>query len=490
MKFYSSIYVLCLCFPMLCNAQLDKLNYSDETTFPKGRIGTVTQKIISTINSNDGDTIKEFIENAFIEDFQNVAPMEAHQGHFLNYYRQTGGISFHSIRTHTPKNEQEIVLIVKDENYGSWQKIRFSFADKEGLLLKGIGFSPVETPTDMLQSQISQSELVAEIKKTVVKLSELDLFSGAILVAKRNDILYEDARGEASKRFHVKNNLDTKFNLGSMNKMFTSVVILQLVEKGRIDLKDSIDKYIDETWLPSSITSKITIHHLLSHTSGLGSYFNEDFWNSSRALYRSIDDFKPLVQGESLAFEPGERFGYSNTGMLLLGVIIQKVTQQDYFEYVKHTIFQPVRMLHTDAYEMDQPVEDLAMGYERSDNSYGWTNNLYKHVIKGGPAGGGFSTVRDLHKFAMALVNGKLVSKASLDLLWTDYSNAGYGYGFTIRQSASGKVVGHSGGFPGLNSNLDIFLDQGYVVAVMSNYDRGASPLAKKVSNLIDRLAK
>lgn len=490
MKFYSSIFALCICFPLLCNAQLEKLNYSDETTFPKGRIGTVTQKIISTVNSNDGDTIKEFIENTFTEGFQNMAPMEAHQAHFLNYCRQTGGVSFHSIRTHTPKNEQETVLIVKDENYGSWQKIRFSFADKEGLLLKGIGFSPAETPTDMLQSQISRSEFVAEIKKTVEKLSEIDLFSGAILVAKGSDILYEDAQGEASKRFHIKNNLDTKFNLGSMNKMFTSVAILQLVEKGLIDLKDPINKYIDETWLPSSITSKITIHHLLSHTSGLGSYFNEDFWNSSRALFRSVEDFKPLLQGESLAFEPGEGYGYSNTGMLLLGVIIQKVTQQDYFEYVKHNLFQPARMLHTDAYEMDQPVENLAMGYERSDNGYGWTNNLYKHVIKGGPAGGGFSTVRDLHKFAMALVNGKLVSKASLDLLWTDYSNAGYGYGFSIRQSASGKVVGHSGGFPGLNSNLDIFLDQEYVVVVMSNYDRGASPLAKKVSDLIDRLAK
>ncbi|WP_422080258.1 serine hydrolase domain-containing protein [Ulvibacterium sp.] len=473
---------------MLCSPQPKKLNYTDETAFPKGRIGTVTQKIISTINSNDSDTIKEFIETNFAEDFQNMAPMEAHQGHFLNYYRRTGGVSFHSIRTYDPKNEQETILILKDNNYGSWQKIRFSFVDEEGLLLKGIGFSPAETPTDILESNISPEELIEETKKAVEKLSQLDLFSGAILVAQGNDILYADAKGEASKRFHIKNNLDTKFNLGSMNKMFTSVAILQLVEKGLIGLKDPINQYVDETWLPSGITSKITIHHLLSHTSGLGSYFNETFWNSSRALYRSIDDFKPLVQGDSLAFEPGERFGYSNTGMLLLGVIIQKVTQQDYFKYVAHNLFEPAGMLHTDAYEMDQPVENLAMGYERSENSYGWTNNLYKHVIKGGPAGGGFSTVGDFHRFAMALVNEKLVSKASLDLLWTDYSNAGYGYGFTIRQSPSGQVVGHSGGFPGLNSNLDIFLDQGYVVVVLSNYDGAASPLAKKVSHLIDRL--
>ncbi len=490
MKIDCRIVVFCICFQMLCNAQTDKIDYSDDTKFPKDRLGTVTQNIINTINANDGDKIKEFIENSFNEEFQNFVPMEAHQDYFLNFYRQTGGVSFHSIRTYNPSNEQGIVLILKDKNYDSWQKIGFSFVDETSLLMKGFGFSPAEIPSDILVSKISPSELIEETRKIVEKLSKLDLFSGAILIAKGNDILYQEARGEASKRYHIKNNLDTKFNLGSMNKMFTSVAILQLVEGKLIDLKDPINKYVDETWLPSDITSRVNIHHLLSHTSGLGNYFNETFWNSSRALYRNVDDFKPLVKDDSLAFEPGERYSYSNTGMLLLGAIIQKVTQQDYFEYIENNIFQPAQMKNTNSYEMDQPVENLAIGYSRSDNIFGWENNLYKHVIKGGPAGGGFSTVGDLHKFAMALVNEKLVSKESLDLHWTDYSNGAYGYGFSIRKGASGKVVGHSGGFPGINSNLDIFLDNGYVVAVMSNYDQGASPLAKKISDLIARLSK
>lgn len=490
MKIDFRILAFCICFQMLCNAQTYKIDYSDDTKFPKGRLGTVTQNIIKTINANDGDKIKEFIENSFNEKFQNVVPMEAHQGYFLNFYRQTGGVSFHSIRTYNPGNEQGIVLILKDKNYDSWQKIRFSFVDETSLLMKGFGFSSAELPSDILESTISSIELINEAKKIVEKLSEEDLFSGAILVAKGNDILYQDTRGEASKSFHIKNNLDTKFNLGSMNKMFTSVAILQLVEGKLIDLKDPINKYIDETWLPSDITSRVNIHHLLSHTSGLGNYFNETFWNSSRALYRNVDDFKTLVNGDSLAFEPGERFSYSNTGMLLLGAIIQKVTKQDYFEYIENNIYQPAEMKNTNSYEMDQPVKNLAIGYSRSDNNFGWENNLYKHVIKGGPAGGGFSTVGDLHKFAMALVNEKFVSNESLNLLWTNYSNGAYGYGFFIKKGASGKVVGHSGGFPGINSNLDIFLDNGYVVAVMSNYDQGASPLANKISHLIARLSK
>ena len=416
--------------------------------------------------------------------------MEAHQGFFLNIYSQTGGVSFHSIRSYNPNNESEIVLILKDENYDSWHKIRFSFVDETSSLLNSFQFSPAELPKDVLRNTISSKELISEAKKIVGKLSEKNLFSGTILIAKGNDILYQDARGEASKRFRVKNNLETKFNLGSMNKMFTSVAILQLVEKDSINLNDSINKYIDETWLPPDITSKVTISHLLSHTSGLGNYFNEKFWNSSRALYRNVDDFKPLVIGSSLAFEPGERFSYSNTGMLLLGAIIQKVTKQDYFEYIGNNIYKPAKMMNTDSYEMDQPVENLAIGYSRAENNFGWENNLYKHVIKGGPAGGGFSTVGDLHKFAKALVNEKLVSKESLDLLWSSHSNQAYGYGFSIKNGVSGKIVGHSGGFPGINSNLDIYLDNGYVVAVMSNYDQGASEMANKISNLIARLSK
>ncbi|WP_424003662.1 serine hydrolase domain-containing protein [Maribacter sp. IgM3_T14_3] len=490
MKINFKILTICICFQMLCSAQSTKIDYVDDTKFPKGRLGTVTENIINTINANDGDKIKKFIENSFNDEFQNFAPMEAHQGYFLNFYSQTGGVSFHSIRTYNPNDEQGIVLILEDKNYNSWQKIRFSFVDETSLLMNSFQFSPAELPKDILKNTISSKELIKEAKKIVDKLSEKNLFSGAILIAKGNDILYQDSRGEASKRFHIKNNLETKFNLGSMNKMFTSVAILRLVEEKSMNLDDLINKYIDETWLPPDITSKVTISHLLSHTSGLGNYFNEKFWNSSRALYRNVDDYKPLVIGSSLAFEPGERFSYSNTGMLLLGAIIQEVTKQDYFEYIENNIYQPAQMMNTDSYEMDQPVENLAIGYSRADTKLGWENNLYKHVIKGGPAGGGFSTVGDLHKFAMALVNEKLVSKKSLNLLWTSHSNQAYGYGFSIKNGAGGKVVGHSGGFPGINSNLDIFLDSGYIVAVMSNYDQGASEIANKISNLIARLSK
>lgn len=336
------------------------------------------------------------------------------------------------------------------------------------------------------EKYITESLLVKSAQQLMDSLCTKDVFSGTILIAKREHVLFEKACGEASKRFHVANNIDTKFNLGSMNKMFTATAIMQLEEKGILKLDDPISKYVYESWLPKDMTDKISIHHLLSHTSGLGSYFNDTYINGSRELYRSITDFKPLVKGDALAFEPGKRFQYSNTGMLLLGVVIEESTGEDYFEYIQRNIYSPAGMENSDSYEMDQPVENLAIGYvPTKNNEYGWENNIYKHVIKGGPAGGGFSTVRDLHKFALALLNEKLVSKSSLDLLWEDHSKSSYGYGFKVTMGSKGKVVGHSGGFPGISSNLDIFLDNGYIVVVMSNYDKGAYKVAKQINNLL-----
>jgi CubicO group peptidase (beta-lactamase class C family) len=274
-----------------------------------------------------------------------------------------------------------------------------------------------------------------------------------------------------------------------MNKMFTSTAIAQLVEKGMLSFDDPISAYVDESWLPEKITSKITIHHLLTHTSGLGSYFNETFSNGSRALFRNVEDFKPLVKGEEPEFEPGERFRYSNTGMLLLGVVIESVTGGSYFDYIRKNIYEPAGMSDTDSYEMDHPVENLAIGYSRDwESEYGWQNNYFKHVVKGGPAGGGFSTVGDLHRFARALLEGKLVSRESLETMWKNHSGEGYGYGFGITEGSTGKIVGHSGGFDGINGNLDIFVDKGYIAAVLSNVDNGASPLARRIKELLARV--
>jgi len=465
-----------------------EMGYEDISKFPEGKQGQHLQALIDAFNSSDPEKIEAFLNQHCNEEFRNMAPMERHLAVFQSTFRRTGPLSFHSVRQYTPPREGEMVVVLKDTYFDSWRAMTLQFEEGGQQRISSLGFNDARTPSNVSEGPISEVEMLEAVEKTMFRLKEKDVFSGTLLIAKGDKILYEFVCGEASKRFHVPNNMDTKFNLGSMNKMFTSTGIMQLVEKGKIALDDPISKYLDESWLPQSITDKVTVHHLLPHTSGLGTYFNQTYWESSRERFRQLDDYKPLIKDETLAFEPGERFRYSNTGMFLLGVIIEKAGGQNYFEYMRENIHAPAGMTNTDCYEMDLPVENLAIGYIPNDSKWGWENNIYKHVLKGGPAGGGFSTVRDLHKFAQALTSGKLVGKSSLDKMWVSHSEASYGYGFSVEEHSSGKVVGHGGGFPGLNSNLDIFLDKGFVVSVMSNYDGGASPVARKVLQLINRL--
>ncbi len=488
-KIFAALMICLFLTGALWAQQPGEQSYSDSPSLLQGIKGERVRSVIDTINSSDPDRVRRFINEECTGSFRTGIPMDEHVQTLLGFFRQTGGVDFFGIRSYVPERKGETVVIVKDRNLESWWGITLRFTESPEALIQGIGISPARAPSGLKEAPLTEGEFAAQTKALIDKLIAKGAFSGALLVAKGDKVLLTSAGGEASKAFHVPNNVDTKFNLGSMNKMFTSTAIMRLVEQGKLSLDDPISKFLDESWLPKSVTEKITIRHLLTHSSGLGSYFNETYDKSSRALFRKLDDYKPLIKDDRPAFEPGSRFQYSNTGMFLLGVVIEKVTGQGYFEHIRKAIYEPAGMTNSDSYEMDVPVENLAIGYSPDPSSpTGWRNNLYTHVIKGGPAGGGFSTVKDLHKFALALLAGKYVSPESLKMMWTDHLKANYGFGFTVDQGPAGKVVGHSGGFSGINSELDIYLDSGTIVAVMSNIDMGASPLARKLGQWLARV--
>src|SRR5262249_3882340 len=155
---------------------------------------------------------------------------------------------------------------------------------------------------------------------------------------------------------------------------------MQLVEKGKLSLDDPIGKYLDESWCSREILDKVLVKHLLTHTSGLGSYFNDTFWKSSRTLFRKVEDYKPLVHDEKLAFEPGTKWSYSNTGMLLAGAVIEKASGMDYFEYIRQNVTGPAGMTGTDCYELDKVNPNLAVGYQRERTPRGvvYENNIFQ----------------------------------------------------------------------------------------------------------------
>ncbi len=463
-------------------------DYRDSKALPQGPQGARIQALIDAINSGTPVHIRTFLEKDCTGKFRTAFPLEEHVGQFLRFLGATGGVDFYSIRSYTPERPGTVV-IVKDRDLDSYWGLNLRFGASPAFLLDGLGFNAARPPLDLNEPPLTEKQAVAEINALVNRLAAEGKLSGTVLVARGADVLLTKAAGEASKAYHVPNNIDTKFNLGSMNKMFTATAAARLVEQGKLSFDDPIGKYIDESWLPKDVTSKITVRHLLTHTSGLGSYFNETYVRSSRELFRKLADYKPLIKDDRPAFTPGQKYQYSNTGMFLVGVIIEKVTGEDYFSHIGRAVYKPAGMTNTDCYEMDYPVENLAIGYSPDPKSpYKWQNNLYKHVIKGGPAGGGFSTVKDLHKFALALLSGKLVSRAMLDMMWADFIGAGYGYGFGIRQGGVDKIVGHSGGFDGINSELNIHVRTGYIVAAMSNIDNGASPLTTRINLILGRI--
>jgi CubicO group peptidase (beta-lactamase class C family) len=338
------------------------------------------------------------------------------------------------------------------------------------------------------------SEIAKDLEAFLEKQVASDQFSGAVLVMKGDQPIFKKAYGLASKGYQIPNRIDSKFNLGSMNKMFTAVAVAELAEQGKLNFSDTIAKHWPD-YPNKEAAEKITIHHLLTHTSGLADYFTNEFMKSSRDRFRKIDDYLPLFVNKPLQFEPGKRFRYSNAGFMVLGGIIEHVSGQNYFDYVREHIYKPAGMVNSDCYSLDENIPNLAIGYTHmgpggSGRSKEWKNNLFLHVIKGGPAGGGYSTVEDLVAFATALRNHKLLSAKSTENLWTGKVDTGrsagkYAYGFFDEKVNGKRIVGHGGGFPGINSKLDIYLDSDYTVAVMSNYD---PPAAERISEKIRKL--
>jgi CubicO group peptidase (beta-lactamase class C family) len=320
------------------------------------------------------------------------------------------------------------------------------------------------------------------------KLTDADVFSGSVLLAKDGLPVFKAAYGVANKDFNVPKKIDTMFNLGSMNKMFTATAIAQMVEKGKLSFEDPLSKFIPG-FPDAESAQKIRIKHLLSHTAGLGGYFTKRYRDMSRAQLRTVDDMMRLAkQDEKLLFEPGSKWQYSNTGMLVLGKVIEIVSGQSYYDYVRENIFKPAGMTNTDCYELDKVNPNLAVGYDKqfTDGGVTWSNNLFEHVMRGGPQGGGFSTVEDLLKFDQAFRSGKLVSKEMVKTLTSpkpELNSPNYGYGF--QTDAEHHEAGHSGGFIGINSNLAMYFDSGWTAIVMSNYSRGAGPVISKMESLI-----
>lgn len=345
-----------------------------------------------------------------------------------------------------------------------------------------LGVLPVATPTPYggprLTAPASRSELAEAIDRRVRFSAERDDFSGAVLVMKGAEVIYQGAFGQADKDLGAPVTLDSRFNLGSMDKQFTAVAIAQLVEQGRLSLDSRLIDVLPD-YPNRDAAQKITIRHLLTHSAGLGMLWERPKWERL-TTFRRMSDLLPVFAAEPLAFEPGTQSDYANEGFLVLGAVVEKVSGQSWYDYVQKNVFDRAGMSHTGYPALDEIAPGRAVGYRFGDDDplgFGARRpNWTIAVWRGNACGGGYSTVGDMIRFLQALRDGRLIKPETAALFTTaaPHGLADYGMGFENARAANGRTIrGHNGGGPqsGINSEAKIVWETGYAYAVLGNYD-------------------
>jgi CubicO group peptidase (beta-lactamase class C family) len=306
--------------------------------------------------------------------------------------------------------------------------------------------------------------LEAKVDAFLKPALDYDLISGAVLIAKNGNILLSKGYGPANREYDIPNTPETKFRLGSMTKQFTAAAIMLLQERGLLNVDDTLTKYYPD--YPDG--GKITVHHLLTHTSGIPNYNNMPDYEEKHVQPYGISQVIDWFKGKPLQFEPGSQFAYSNSGYVLLAGIIEKVSGISYAEFLQRNIFEPLGMANSGQDVFTTVLKNRATGHG------GDGRTVYQAPYRDMPfmsgAGSLYSTVKDLFLWDRALYTDKLLSKASRDKMFTPYKD-NYGYGWFIEQRDGRNVISHMGAINGFLTNIDRFVDDTVVVINLLNYE-------------------
>ncbi len=331
-----------------------------------------------------------------------------------------------------------------------------------------------------------------EIDKIVKEMYRNIDFSGVVLVKKEKNLIYEEAFGYANRSECINNTLQTKFGIASGCKLFTAIGICQLVEKGVITFHTKLKDCLHIKF--PNFNDDITIHQLLTHSSGIPDYFDEsimdnfeDLWKQTPMyLLKSLKDFLPLFQNNNMMFAPGSKFHYNNAGFILLGLIIEEQTGLEFAEYIEQKILNPIGMNDSGYFSLDTLPKHTALGYIKDVNSQKWRTNAYSIPIKGGSDGGAYITAPDMLKFWEALFNYEILSQEYTNLLLIPHiqvnNNQFYGYGIWIETRQNNIFKYHIMGYdPGVSFRSAVYPDLGITLVIPSNKGAGPEKLMKEL---------
>jgi CubicO group peptidase (beta-lactamase class C family) len=339
------------------------------------------------------------------------------------------------------------------------------------------------------KDQVTRAELVRLVRSTLDRLVRMTDFSGCLTVSDGASTIFDECRGLAERSFGVKADHETKFRIGSMDKMFTAVAIAELVEAGKLSWDSRLAEIVPE-YPDRDAARNITVWQLLHHTAGLGDFFVPEFF-AHREKFVDPGDYLDLIARQPRTGEPGKQWNYSNAGYVLLGRIIENVSGERYFDYIRRHVFEPAGMDSSGFDSQEDITPKLAAGYFHDGPfSTAWKANTLTLPFKGSPAGGGYSTNADLIRFANALREGKLVGPKALAKMFEDEVPAGpgaYAAGFGDRLSHGRHIRGHAGGAPGMSADLAIVWETKAAVAITSNEGESSTAmlLAEHIADLL-----
>ena len=317
----------------------------------------------------------------------------------------------------------------------------------------------------------------AKIDEVMATANKYRLFNGSVLVAENGKVIYKKGLGLANMEWNIPNTPDTKFRLGSITKQFTAALILQLVEQGKVKLDGKISDYLPN--YRKDIGQKVTVHQLLNHTSGIPSYTSlAGFMNDVSRNSYTVDDFVTKYASNDLAFEPGSKFAYNNSGYFLLGAIIEKVTGHPYEKVLKEKIFDPLGMKNSGYDRHGTLITKRATGYQKTPAGY--VNANYLDMSIPYAAGSLYSTVEDLYLWDQALYTDRVLSAASKELMYKPHLSD-YAYGWVITKTRFNEgvenvpIITHGGGINGFNTVIVRLPVQKNLIVLLDNTSQGAS---------------
>jgi len=384
------------------------------------------------------------------KDALQQAPIEVRLVRYRQMHERLGDLELRKLVEAKP----ELIRVVAHGGNGPLVNLDFHFEPAEPFGLIAIQVTDAGMEGAPADPKKDASELASAVRAYARKLADEDAFSGVVLLAHDGAPIFEQAFGLAERKGKIPNRLDTKFNIGSINKSFTALAARQLFAQGKLSLDDPIGKYLpDYPNLEAAV--KVTVGHLVDMTSGIGDFFGDRYQTTPKDKLRSLKDYLPLFADKPLEFEPGAKSQYSNGGYIVLGLIVEKASGQDYYAYVREHIYKPAGMTDSDSYAKDDAVANRAKGYTRSGSA--WVPNDDTLPARGSSAGGGYSTARDLLKYMAAL------QKGTFGELPDDLKGG----------------MGIAGGAPGLNAGVEWDAKRGYTIIILANLD---PPAAERVA--------